>query len=126
MEAGEEVEDVGEFVGVFFDGEGLQGGLGGADGGVGGFEDVGDEGADCGISEGGGCGGEELVEGGEGGEEGLDFWGGFPAGEDFEGAKCDGDFGFVVGVGELVWVLGVELFCEGFVGVDLKGKGFCD
>ena len=66
------------------------------------------------------------MEGGKRGEEGLDFWGGFPAGEYFEGAEGDGDFGFVVGVGELVWVLGVEFFGEGFVGVDLEGEGFCD
>lgn len=126
LQAGEEVEDVGEFRGVFFLGGGLQGGLDVADGGVGCFEDVGDEGADCGVGELWGGGGEELVERGEGGEEGLDFRGGFPAGEDFEGAEGDGDFGFVVRVGELVWVFGVEFFGEGFVGVDLEGEGFCD
>ena len=112
---------------VFFFWELLEGMLGLFDGGVGGFEDGGDEGADGFVVEVDLLGvGEELVEGGEGGEEGLDLVGGFPAGEDFEGTEGDGDFGFVVVVGELVGVLGVESLGEVFVGVDLEGQCFCD
>ena len=66
------------------------------------------------------------MERGEDGEERLELRGGFPAGEDFEGAEGDGDFGFVVVVGELGGVLGVEALGEVFVGVDLEGEGFGD
>ena len=126
LEAGEEIEDVGVFA-VFFLWEFLEGFLSFFDSGVVGFEDGGDEGADGFVVEMDLLGvGEEVVEGGEDGEEGLDFVGGFPAGEDFEGAEGDGDFGFVVVVSELVWVLGVESLGEVFVGVDLEGECFCD
>ncbi len=127
LQAGEEGEDVGVLIAVFFFGELLEGVLGCADGGVGGFEDGGDEVADCFVVEmellGGG---EELLEGGEGGEEGLDFVGGFPAGEYFEGTEGDGDFGLVVVVGELLGVLRVESLGEVFVWVDLKGQCLCN
>ena len=112
---------------VFFFGDLLEGFLGLFDGGVGGFEDGGDEGADGFVVEMGLLGvGEELVEGRESGEEGLDFVVGFPAGEDFEGTECYCNFGLVVVVGELLGVLCVQSFGEVFVWVDLKGQCFCD
>ena len=126
MEAGEEVEDVGVLA-VFGFGDLLEGVLGLADGGVGGFEDGGDEVADGFIVEMGLLGvGEELLERWESGEEGLDIVRGFPAGEDFEGTEGDGDFGLVVVVGELLWVLCMESFGKVFVWVDLEGQCFCD
>lgn len=58
-----------------------------------------------------------LEEEGDGGE-------GLPAGEDFKFGEGEGDFGFVVGVGEVSGVAVVEFGCEGFGGVDLEGEGF--
>lgn len=60
-----------------------------------------------------------LVEEVDGGE-------GLPAGEDFEFGEGEGDFGFVVGVSEVVGVAVVEFGCEGLGGVDLEGEGFGD
>lgn len=126
MEAGEEVEDVGVLA-VFGFGDLLEGELGLADGGVGGFEDGGDEVADCFVVEMGLLGvGEELLERWESGEEGLDIVRGFPAGEDFEGTEGDGDFGLVVVVGELLRILRMQSFGEVFVWVDLKGQCLCN
>jgi hypothetical protein len=49
---------------------------------------------------------------------------GFPTGEDFEFGEGNGDFGFVVGVGELVGVILVQASGEVFVRMDLERKCF--
>lgn len=54
-------------------------------------------------------------------EDGLNVGEGLPADKGLKGTEGDGDFGLVVGVGELFWVLLVELGGELFVWVDLRG-----
>lgn len=58
--------------------------------------------------------GEEGLEGGKL-HEALDVSEGFETAEGLEVTQCEGDFGLVVGVCELVWVAGVELGGEVFV-----------
>lgn len=62
-------------------------------------------------------------EGGEG-EEWLDSGERLEACKDFEFREGNGNFGLMVWVGELRWVLLVKFGGEIFVGVELKGKGF--
>lgn len=59
-------------------------------------------------------------------EKRLDVIDGFPTGEDLELGERNGDFGFVVCVGELLGILLMEAGGKIFIRVDLEGKCFLD
>lgn len=114
LRGGEEEEE--EEVGGVLDGAGV------------GLEDVAGDLAEGAVGPvGGGVGGHEGLERGQL-EERLDLGEGPEAGEELEGGQGDGDFGLVVGVGEVVRVLGVERCGEVLVlvGVDLQRQGLGD